>query len=427
MATSHVASSALPVATHAAATTQSPPLGMATNHAASTDLPDATSPAAATASLGTATNYAASADLPDDTSLAAPTTPLSDFNVSETLHRPLATIWPPPSTPEQRIAAMATAPPPPPSAAAAPPPASATVQHGLAVIIASLLAKMEKLEASNKRLEEALQERDRSHRRQTARPRRPPSRARQASPARLGSTRRCWYHRRFGTQALRCASTQRAQPTISGIRLVRQQAAAPIAAVLARHTAVTSPPPGHGTTQHALTKAAAPAPISTDLTRAMAQVRPSLPRPAKRTLVFVRRDCRRYPLGSPTDGSSPVISKAQRTAPTSRRQRNSATTDRRKLASVQDAPRRPPKSPAVPPAASPGPELVTVYGRPPTSTTSGSSASRGPPTDTDTAPSPQPTRRSILRTSAPGKVLSPVHDRDRRVTFLRDQSREGVV
>ena len=110
------------------------------------------------------------------------------------------------SGPDPRIAAVVSAPPPPaamPAAIVPLPPAATAPSSGLDGVVASLVAKMERLEASNRRLEDALiRGRSQSRRRQTPRPSRPPSPGRQASspsPARL-----CWYHQRYGNNARRC-------------------------------------------------------------------------------------------------------------------------------------------------------------------------------------------------------------------------------
>ena len=107
--------------------------------------------------------------------------------------------------PEQRVAAVAAAQPAPPPPAAAPPAPGAT---GLEYVVATLVAKMEQLEASNRRLQDAIhqgrsQGRSQSRRRQSSRPRRPQTPARAQSPAHTGQ-RLCWYHEQFGAEARRC-------------------------------------------------------------------------------------------------------------------------------------------------------------------------------------------------------------------------------
>ncbi|KAF0287043.1 hypothetical protein FJT64_014523 [Amphibalanus amphitrite] len=110
------------------------------------------------------------------------------------------------SGPDPRLSAIAAQPytqPAPPIAAAVTAPAPAAAP-ALDTVIASLVAKMERLEASNRRLEDAVR-RDRSR----SRPRQAPRQSRRPSPARPPSTpphddTLCWYHQRFGAQARRC-------------------------------------------------------------------------------------------------------------------------------------------------------------------------------------------------------------------------------
>lgn len=113
------------------------------------------------------------------------------------------------SGPDPRIAAVVSTPPPP-VATPAPAASSATAapSSGIDVVVASLVAKMERLEASNRRLEDALvRGRSHSRRRQTPRSSRPPTPgpwARSPSPVTAASRRLCWYHQRFGSDARRC-------------------------------------------------------------------------------------------------------------------------------------------------------------------------------------------------------------------------------
>ena len=102
------------------------------------------------------------------------------------------------SGPDPRIAAVVAPQPPPPAAAARAAPS------GLEAIVASLVSKMEHLEASNRRLEDALRRgRSPSRRRQAPRSPRPPTPAHAATPPRDAY---CYYHRRFGSRARRCES-----------------------------------------------------------------------------------------------------------------------------------------------------------------------------------------------------------------------------
>ena len=209
--------------------------------------------------------------------------------------------------------------------------------------------------------------------------------------------------------------------------------------------------------------AASPTSFVEDLRRAMAEVRPTLPRPAKRatyvpaelktaTHVFVRRDCHRYPLDAPYDGPFPVVSRTEKTVTISRRQKNEVITiDRCKPAFMEDPPDQPehqqPDTPAAPPSVAPsrGPQLLLypdapAAAHPARAPASSSSAETSPAARTTQAPAvdanaapperaaapaasaPQP--RSILRTSSGREVRPPV--RFRHVTFV-DVTREGVV
>ena len=103
------------------------------------------------------------------------------------------------SGPDPRIAAVSSTLPPP-TATAAQSHITAAPASGLEVVVASLVAKMERLEASNRRLENAvIRGRSRSRRRPTPRPGTPPRQNGPASAAPL-----CWYHERFGADARRC-------------------------------------------------------------------------------------------------------------------------------------------------------------------------------------------------------------------------------
>ena len=109
------------------------------------------------------------------------------------------------SGPDPRISAVVA--PPPPPAAPAPAPAPAPPTAGLETVVATLVAKMENLEASNRRLEDALRRdrgRSQSRRRQAPRQSRPPTPARSSTPP--GQDHLCWYHQRFGANARRCES-----------------------------------------------------------------------------------------------------------------------------------------------------------------------------------------------------------------------------
>ena len=106
------------------------------------------------------------------------------------------------SGPDPRIAAVAYVPPPPAAMPpAVPPPATeAAPSPGLDAVVASLVAKIERLEDSNRRLEEAVvRGRSQSRRRPLRRPPTPKRRSNSPSPARM-----CWYHDRFGSDARRC-------------------------------------------------------------------------------------------------------------------------------------------------------------------------------------------------------------------------------
>ena len=203
--------------------------------------------------------------------------------------------------------------------------------------------------------------------------------------------------------------------------------------------------------------AASPATFVQDLRRAMADVRPMLPRPAKRatyvpaelktaTHVFVRRDCHRFPLDAPYDGPFPVVSRTEKTVTITRRQKNEVVTiDRCKPAFLDEVPDQPQTQPRTrPPAVQPpaaqagGPELLLYGDTPPAArpappeATTPRPATSGPPRpaaaprpapvpDSSTAPQP----RSILRTRSGRESRPP--DRFRHVTFIRDVSREGVL
>ncbi|KAF0287529.1 hypothetical protein FJT64_014070 [Amphibalanus amphitrite] len=109
------------------------------------------------------------------------------------------------SGPDPRLSAIAAQPytqPAPPIAAAVTAPAPAAAP-ALDTVIASLVAKMERLEASNRRLEDAVRrDRSRSRPRQASRQSRRPSPARPSTPPHDDTL--CWYHQRFGVQARRC-------------------------------------------------------------------------------------------------------------------------------------------------------------------------------------------------------------------------------
>ena len=104
---------------------------------------------------------------------------------------------------DPHIAAVVPAAPQP---HAAPPSAAAATASpsGLEVVVAALVAKLERLESSNRRLENAvIRDRGRSRRSQTPRRQRPATPGRPASSP--SPTRRlCWYHQRFGADAFRC-------------------------------------------------------------------------------------------------------------------------------------------------------------------------------------------------------------------------------
>ncbi|KAF0299550.1 hypothetical protein FJT64_027732 [Amphibalanus amphitrite] len=112
------------------------------------------------------------------------------------------------SGPDPRVAVV-TAPPPQPAT-----PAPAQPSAGLEAVVATLVAKMDSLqashrglEASNRRLQDALR-RDRG--RSQSRRRRAPSSSRPPTPARSPTPTNeddlCWYHQRFGSRARRCES-----------------------------------------------------------------------------------------------------------------------------------------------------------------------------------------------------------------------------
>ena len=227
---------------------------------------------------------------------------------------------------------------------------------------------------------------------------------------------------------------------------------------------------------------ATPATFVSDLRRAMAQVRPTLPRPVKRatyvpealktaTHVFVRRDCHRYPLDAPYDGPFPVVTRTEKTVKIHRRQRQEVVSiDRCKPAFIEEAatttrtpatpapcaqpedpedsagpelfiyPDRPPAARPPPPATrppTPATRAPTPASRPPAAARPAPAASRPPPpAGTSTAVQPgaaAPARvrrqehqpRSILRTRSGREVRAPV--RYRRVTLDCDPSREGAV
>ena len=102
----------------------------------------------------------------------------------------------------QNIAAVAAPQPQPPSPAAAAP-----AESTLEALVATLVAKVEQLEASNRRLQGAMHRgRSPSRRRREARTSRPPTPARASASSTSAATRHCFYHRRFGSRARRCES-----------------------------------------------------------------------------------------------------------------------------------------------------------------------------------------------------------------------------
>ncbi|XP_043243543.1 uncharacterized protein LOC122392570 [Amphibalanus amphitrite] len=205
---------------------------------------------------------------------------------------------------------------------------------------------------------------------------------------------------------------------------------------------------------------ASPASFVKDLRRAMAQLRPTLPRTTKRATyvpealktakyVFVRRDDHRYPLDAPYDGPFPVINRTDKTITIQRRQRRDVITiDRCKPAFMDEVPDQPQEQPQrapdvqSPAAQTGGPELLLYDDTPaaarpapptprpapteaPTTrpTTPRPAAPSRPASTTDITTPAQP--RSILRTRSGRESRPP--DRFRHVTFIGDASREGAV
>ena len=193
-------------------------------------------------------------------------------------------------------------------------------------------------------------------------------------------------------------------------------------------------------------KASADSAFIQDLRRAMAKVRPTLPRPAKHpvyipealksaTHVFVRRDCHRYPLDAPYDGPFPVVARTTKNITIRRREREDIITiDRCKPAFMDDTPNPPiPEQPDSRGGTSAPQHLSTSSERPERqlykddhrSRPAATRPARTPtPASPDPAPSP-PRPTPILRTRSGRAVKAPV--RYRHVTFLCDLSREGVV